>query len=296
MPMCVPLAQRNLDHGYGLIMDIANPQPPSYGEHLSIEERASLFALETSEITAVRQWLWEAGITRKHHLLSPKKGFLKLNVTIEELEPLLQTEYRVFGYSETGEEHIGCDEHILPGSIRPQIDCHTTVSPRRLKSSVRKRKKPNNAAQALLKTAEYTNFDSPESADDLSTCDALVTSACIRAADGISLGITAVPGNELGIFESGDFYDQQVLDDLFTNVAPWAPQNTQPKLDSIDCGDAPLDIAYGGGSESVLDFELANLLVYYPGTILPQVDDHNERSPDHPGIGVAFSDALEKSF
>jgi hypothetical protein len=82
----------------------------------------------------------------------------------------------------------------------------------------------------------------------------------------------AQEGNEMGIFELGDMYDQEDLDIFFTTFASNIPNGTHPTLDSIDGGMAPVTSNEAGG-ESILDFELAFSLVYPQKINLFQVDD-----------------------
>ena len=106
---------------------------------------------------------------------------------------------------------------------------------------------------------------------------------------------SAQPGNALGIFESGDYYDQPDLDDFFTTYYPQIPNGTHPTLQSIDGGQAPVDVGRAGG-ESTLDFELAYPLVYPQEIKLYQTDDQNNIYPYRKGFGDTFLDALDASF
>jgi len=90
----------------------------------------------------------------------------------------------------------------------------------------------------------------------------------------IPMGTTAQAGNEIGIFEDGDFYDQADLDLTFSIIAPYVPNGTHPTLDGIDGGTAPLSDYVG--VESLLDMSLIFPLIYPQQAILFQVDDLKE--------------------
>ena len=49
----------------------------------------------------------------------------------------------------------------------------------------------------------------------------------------------SIPGNEIGIFEFGSFYDQGDLDSTFALISPYVPAGTHPTLDGINGGTAP---------------------------------------------------------
>lgn len=38
LPIRVGLAQSNLEHGYDLLMDVANPKSPGYGKHWTVDK------------------------------------------------------------------------------------------------------------------------------------------------------------------------------------------------------------------------------------------------------------------
>jgi tripeptidyl-peptidase-1 len=109
----------------------------------------------------------------------------------------------------------------------------------------------------------------------------------------IPMGTTAATGNEVGIFEDGDFYDQDDLDSTFAFTAPYIPNGTHPELQGIDGGVAPLEGEVG--IESLLDMSLIIPLVYPQSTILFQVDDLKEVELSS-GFGDTFLDALDSVF
>lgn len=105
------------------------------------------------------------------------------------------------------------------------------------------------------------SLDSPLNASNLSNCSAAVSPACIRALYQVPRPTTAVDGNEMGVYEADDIYDQADLDLFFSKYAPGIPNGTYPLLQSIDGGTAPISQDEGGG-ESTLDFDLVYPLIY----------------------------------
>ena len=99
-----------------------------------------------------------------------------------------------------------------------------------------------------------------------------------------------MPGNEVGIFENGDYYDQEDLDSTFAALAPYIPNGTHPRLEGIDGGYAPMEGFVG--VESLLDISLIMPLVYPQSTVLFQVDDLKEVELAQ-GFGDTFLDALD---
>jgi tripeptidyl-peptidase I len=107
---------------------------------------------------------------------------------------------------------------------------------------------------------------------------------------GIPKGNSSHPGNEIGIFETGDYYDQEDLDLTFAVIAPELPNGTHPILHGIDGGYAPFEGMAGG--ESILDMTLIIPLVYPQNSILYQVDDWWSLQL-YSGFGNTFLDALD---
>ena len=111
------------------------------------------------------------------------------------------------------------------------------------------------------------------------------------------MGTTNATGNEIGIFEDGDYYDGTDLDLTFAAIAPNVPQGTRPTLDGIDGGIAPLviDGYLEIGVESLLDMSIIFPLIYPQQAILFQVDDLKEVEISS-GFGDTFLDALDASY
>ena len=121
---------------------------------------------------------------------------------------------------------------------------------------------------------------------------------CIKALYEVPPSILAHPGNELGIFEEGDFYSQEDLNLFFANFTPYIPQGTHPIAQFIDGAEAPVPVADAGG-ESDLDFELAYPLIYPQKTKLYQTDDlFYATNPNSTSLGGfnTFLDALDGSY
>lgn len=101
---------------------------------------------------------------------------------------------------------------------------------------------------------------------DLSTCDQFITPDCIAALYQIPpFTGTPNPKNAMGLFEEGDYYDQEDLNMFFANFTPNIPNGTHPTAQFIDGAFAPVPQDEGGG-ESLLDMELS-LPIIFPITL-----------------------------
>lgn len=110
-----------------------------------------------------------------------------------------------------------------------------------------------------------------------------MTPKCIKNQYDIPDGALAQKGNEMGFFESdGDEWDQPDLDDFYTKMKlDRIPQGHGPKNVNIDGADGPQTNQTLGGSESLLDLEMAIPIIYPQSSIVYQVQaipDPNNRN------------------
>jgi tripeptidyl-peptidase-1 len=107
-------------------------------------------------------------------------------------------------------------------------------------------------------------------------------------------GTTAQPGNTQGIYENGDFYDQEDLDLFFSNHTPFIKNGTHPIPAFIDGAIAPVPVTEAGG-ESLLDLQLSYPLIHPQQVTLFQTDDINYSNGNisRPGIYNDWLDAID---
>ena len=98
---------------------------------------------------------------------------------------------------------------------------------------------------------------------DLQNCGVNITPVCIKALYQIPTAHLKDNVNQMGLYESGDVYSQEDLNNFFAAYAPNVPQGTHPTLDSIDGGVAPEPVTseFVTG-ESDIDMDLAFSLIY----------------------------------
>ncbi|KAI9664857.1 MAG: hypothetical protein M1821_006305 [Bathelium mastoideum] len=300
LPMRIGLSQSNLDRGMEYLMDVSHPGSSNYGKHWTAKQVVDAFAPAEETVQAVRDWLTFSGISGDRISHSDSKGWFAFNASVSEAENLLKTEYHRYEDQETGHSIAACESYHVPEAIQKHVDYITPGVdlrvPNRLnpeKSKLAKRDSP--AKHDPIKVVEM-----PARVDlaNLSTCDIAITPACIRALYKIPLNNqTAQPGNEIGIYENGDFYAQEDLNLFFANFTPYIPQGTHPTLDSIDGGEAPVPLSEAGG-ESSLDFQLAYPIIYPQGATLFQTDDINYSNGNISRVGIYndWLDAIDGSY
>ena len=112
---------------------------------------------------------------------------------------------------------------------------------------------------------------------DLSSCDSVMTPACIKALYKVPPADKANSSNSMGIYSQFESYFQLSLNAFFAKFTPNIPQGTHPILASIDGGFAPGVFVNDSNPlelenpETALDLQVAYPLIYPQNIELFQV-------------------------
>lgn len=311
VPMRIGMTQSNLHIGDELLMNVSRHDSPNYGQYYTAEEVIDIFAPSTESVDAIRSWLVSAGIEAQRISQSVNKQWMQFDAKIEEAEKLLRTTYYQYEHIASGRTTIACDSYHVPHDVQKHIDYITPglklmAAGKANVASLKKRASKNE--KRGFRTASDTKFGGPIikevlSKDSLSSilaalipsCNTAITPQCIAEMYSIPQATKAAAGNQLGIFEEGDFYAAEDLVEFFATLAPNIPITTTPKLEGIDGGFAPS--AYAGG-ESDLDFQISYPIIYPQNSILFQTDDYlyAEGIEAESGFLNTFFDAIDGSY
>ncbi|KAJ3559780.1 hypothetical protein NPX13_g9488 [Xylaria arbuscula] len=302
LPMRIGLKQSNLEAGHERLMEISDPDSPSYGKHMSTEEVVNLFAPQESSVEAVRTWLQREGISADRITLSANRQWIQFDATANEVENLLFAEFYVWEHSD-GSSDMSTESYHVPSEIREHIDYVTPGTRLRTRAHAAKEKKmkrSNFKDDVRPFITKLPVFPEPNS----TTCSIYVTAECTRAQYNIPKGSTKFPGNELGIFEDlDDHYSKEDLDVFFKTLYPDlnVPTGTYPEERLIDGAigsiETPSPFAPEVGLESSLDFDSAWPLIWPQGTVLYQTDDeYYESNYTFNGFWNNFLDAIDGSY
>lgn len=227
----------------------------------------------------VRNWLIDSGIPSQRITHTENKAWFAFFVTAKEAENLLFTEFHEFEDSITGGVMPSCDQYYVPKHLRQHIDY---ISPGiKLMAPIESHREKRTTAMAehgieSRSMHHVLNHGQVPSTDpnNLSTCDQLVTPACIAALYKIPPGTSKIRGNSLGIFESElQFYTQKDLDSFFTTYRKDIENGTHPIGANIDGGMQSTKDLFQAGPEVALDLQLAYPIVYPQEITLYDVDD-----------------------
>ncbi|KAH7017961.1 putative Tripeptidyl-peptidase sed1 [Microdochium trichocladiopsis] len=307
LPMRIGLQQSNEAVGRDRLEDISNPKSPNYGKHMTAEEVRQLFAPARETVETVVEWLTDSGIHIDRISQSYNKQWIQVDLSADEAESLLLTEYHLYEHSASGAHDIATRDYHVPRHIAQHIDYITPgvrlrADPKKTelakrRSNLHKRTIAMHKAEKLLPALPQLNA---------STCATYITNDCLSTQYHIPPGNKASPGNELGIFETlNDHYSKKDLDEFFAALYPRVPQGTYPEERLVDGAlgavETPGDPTLEVGLESNLDFQSAWPIIWPQKTVLFQVDDQPveiaEANPlPYLGFYNTFYDALDGSY
>ncbi|GBE84917.1 subtilisin-like protein [Sparassis latifolia] len=269
LPLRIGLVQQNLADIETYLLDVSHPDSPNYGEQWSPAKVASMFRPSSESVDAVHGWLVESGVDAPRVRLSAGSGWIQVNVTIEEAEHLLSTEYYVYEYgSGEGVEHIACEGmYHLPEDVSKHVDfitptLHFDAKPKRnpeLKKRISARQVNANVSIANISSIYPKTTGTAKSVfNNVNYCDEQIIPDCLRALYNFIYEPTVADNNSIGIVEyTPNVYVPSDLDEFFDEFSV-SQVGERPILYSIDGG--YLQTVYTGfyfNGESNLDLQYA---------------------------------------
>jgi tripeptidyl-peptidase-1 len=215
LPVRINLSPQNADLGHDYLMAMSDPSSPDFGTHWTPEQVHDFYSPSKEAVLAVQDWLALSGIPSHKHGIPWNRGHVQFEASVDEMESLLKTDYNVWEHLETRSVSISCDEYYLPQSIKHHIDfIRPTVGLGNPRAAISRKQKRDIQFGPLNITAPET----VSSATNLSLCHQGISPERIRALYDVPAPTTAVEGNEMGIFEFSDIYNQPDLDAFFNLI------------------------------------------------------------------------------
>lgn len=263
LPLRFALKQRNMEKIGDFLLDVSRPDSPNYGNHWTPSDIAYKFSPSSDTIDAVREWLVSTGIDSRRIQLSPSRGWIHVDVSVEEAEQLMNTEYNVYKHV-SGMEHVACEAYHLPKHVSHHIDF---VLPS-VHFDARIRRRDGN--QPLIKIGQPgSGFDGPKTTGSLpvnytqlAQCDMVITPECLRALYGLYYHPVVTEENSYGIVEyTPQAFVQSDLQ-MFAKNFSTDLLGKSPVLVSIDGGYYQTqDTGFDYNGESNLDLQYGMSLV-----------------------------------
>ncbi|TQS34820.1 hypothetical protein Golomagni_04782 [Golovinomyces magnicellulatus] len=114
----IHLRNLNMESFQQKVLDISTPSHPSYGKHMSREEVNKYLAPRRQSFDLVQQWLMKQYVGN----VTIENDWFILESTIGMIEKLLDTTYRIYENTETGQLTLRTISYNLPIYLHPHID------------------------------------------------------------------------------------------------------------------------------------------------------------------------------
>jgi tripeptidyl-peptidase-1 len=92
----------------------SHPDSERCGKHFTPEEVHDMFAPEEKTVADIMNWLTNFGIHDSRIVHSENKGWIAADVTVEEAEALLLTEFYEHEHQHSPKVRVGCDKYAVP--------------------------------------------------------------------------------------------------------------------------------------------------------------------------------------
>ncbi|KAI0254130.1 subtilisin-like protein [Lactifluus subvellereus] len=296
IPLRIGMKQQNVHMLEELLMEVAHPDSPSYGQHWTPNRVVEFFAPSQSTVHAIRKWLTAEGFAEHQLRLSPSKGWIEFDTTVAKAEWLFDTEYHVYEHV-SGAEQIGCHSYSVPQHISEHVEIikptvHLNSREPNNPTHLHRRANSSHLGQPSGQNGPKTNGVKVYTKPSLTDCDEFITPDCLRALYHFDYTPKATARNSYGIVEfTPQAFLGRDLDLFFRNFS------------STQIGQRPIVVSIDGGviqnrnqspsfnAESDLDLEYAMALTNSQPITLLQTGDLVE--------GAGFDnwlDAVDKSF
>ncbi|KAH9978682.1 subtilisin-like protein [Lactifluus volemus] len=264
LPLRIGLTQQNAHQIEELLMSIAHPDSPTYGQHWSPERVANYFAPSNASISTVKTWLSDSGLHPDRIRISLSNSWIEVNATVAEVEDLLDAEYHVYTHP-SGHEQISCESYSVPDHVHEHVELikPTVHFVHRIPDDPALLRKRSNLGLPTSKNGPKTKDVIVTASDilDLASCDRFTTPECLRALYQMDCEPQRADSNSFGIVEfTPQAYLPSDLDMFFRNFSP-SQVGQRPTLVSIDGGTPQTQnqsVEYN--AESDLDLEYAMVL------------------------------------
>ncbi|KAH9938954.1 subtilisin-like protein [Epithele typhae] len=249
----IGLAQRNLDHLDQFLMNVSPSSSSTYGHHWTTAQVVEAFRPPEDATEAVRTWLVADGsISEDRISLSRCGGWMRVNVTIKEVDLLLGTEYHEYALEGSGRTTITYNgTYSLPAHISPHVDIiaptlHFDTLARRIMTS------SGITTTAMVRGSVHII------SSDLDHCDEVMTLACLRALYNFDYDPVSTVTNSISTVQYSPEYHLESDFDVFFGNYSQDQVGQRPVFVSIDGAELVQNNIY---LESSLDMQYVMGLV-----------------------------------
>ncbi|THU80130.1 family S53 protease [Dendrothele bispora CBS 962.96] len=261
----IALTQQDMTGLEKALFDVSTPSSALYGQHLSLDQVKAFAAPSDETVSAVTQWLQESGVS-DFEMSGPFNDWISINVPASKADEIFDASFEQFVHIESGERFVRTLQYSVPQDLLQHIELvHPTTA--FVKTLV---KRPVMSVP-VPGTANITERANPAP----SSCNSVVTPACLQALYGIPTTRATQSSNKLGVSGFIDQFAQTAdLRTFLTNLRPDIPATTTFTVQSVDGGVNTQGRAQAG-IEANLDIQYTVGVATGVPTIFVTVGDNN---------------------
>ncbi|KZW04450.1 tripeptidyl peptidase A [Exidia glandulosa HHB12029] len=242
----IGLAQGDFRALESALYDVSDPRSARYGQHLSKEAVEALVAPRPEAVNFVEEWLEAHACT--DYSFSSAKDWVKLDVSVEQAERMLDTEFHVWQHADGREPIVRTTHYSLPVHLHEHVD---VVQPTTLFAQLGAQRRP------IIFEPETQLVDL---ATPAASCNTTITLQCLADLYNFTGYVpqAADLGNGIGI--TGYLEEHATDSDLQAFFAALKPEavgftfdtilvnnGTNPQGPTDGTGEASLDVQYAFG-------------------------------------------------
>ncbi|KAF8846530.1 hypothetical protein BDZ45DRAFT_755995 [Acephala macrosclerotiorum] len=246
-------------------------------------------------IISVKSWITDFGIAEERITLSTSRNWFRMNLTIEEAQSLLKTEYREYKHLGTSKRSVGCEEYSVPADLRrhigyvtPTVNTAVIIKRSSNRWGGRPKMTPNTNLPPPIIPGKLTKRDSRGSSLgwDISNCINNMTLACFRALYNMPNGTLQQSTYAVVEYNSQGYYAPYLFSFLANLVTVTNYANYDPTVYVMsDANMYQGSPNFDDDGEGNLDVQVAQGLVYPAHTMYYQLNDDD-----------VFLDAVDASY
>ncbi|KAK7439369.1 hypothetical protein VKT23_017593 [Stygiomarasmius scandens] len=261
----IALTQKDMAGLEKSLFDVSTPSSALYGQHLSFDEVKSFAAPTEDTVNAVSQWLQESGVT-DFETSGPFGDWISISVPASKADELFDASFEEFVHIESGERFVRTLQYSVPQDLLQHVELvHPTTA------FVRPLVKRPVMSVPVPGTANVTEraLGAP------SSCNSVVTPACLEALYGIPTTRATQSSNKLGVSGFIDQFAQNAdLRTFLANLRPDMSSATTFTVQSVD-GGVNTQSAAQAGIEANLDIQYTVGVATGVPTVFITVGDNN---------------------
>ncbi|KAF7587483.1 polynucleotide 3'-phosphatase [Aspergillus hancockii] len=243
----IALAQHDVASFEKAVLEMSDPDHPSYGQHFTTHDEMKRMLLPTdTTLNAVQEWLKSAGITD----VKQDADWINIHTTVEQANSLLHAQFKYYVSDVKNVRRLRTLEYAIPDSVSPHVNTiqPTTRFGKITKNGAILQSKPSRIDEKALSASIR--------AKNSSHCDTVITPTCLKELYNIGDYQPDPKAGSKVAFASylEEYARYSDLEKFEQTIAPWAKGlnfsvtqfngGLNDQNSNSDSGEANLDLQY----------------------------------------------------